>query len=261
MANEARRDSGSSLKLKRAAVPDAGTEALQLPHEALRDQLADVLNVAIRLADAVRSEGSIAMPITLDEPDPEAGPLNVKGFYEHFIGRVDDRISHRIWGYTEPRPKADLDPNLQFHLHELVGEAMAFNVYAQRAHMDEALGVALQSPDVPAAVDSLLVKAAFLTAVFDNLSARIAKFDGRIDEATLAYDKANLDRHLLIAKDKMLAPERFSALLPPKRWPFVVAERSVAPHDGDYFINLVYFPAEHAAIVLCTQKARSLEVA
>lgn len=253
MALDARREASPA----QAAAATSGGSAPSIPFAAIRDQLAAMMTAAIRLADAVRSEGAVAMPIILDEPDPETGPLEVKGFYEHFIDASERAVAHRLFAFATPEIGSSIDPNAQFHLQQLIGEAMAFNVYAQRAHMDEALGVALQSPDVPARVDSLLLKSAFFTAVLDNLSAREAKFGGRIDEATLAYDKANLERHVLMAKDKMLDPERALALMPVRVWPFYLVEQQVAPHDGDYFINLVYFPAEYATILLETAKSKA----
>jgi hypothetical protein len=44
-------------------------------------------------------------------------------------------------------------------------------------------------------------------------------------------------------------------MVPHKAWPFYCVEMAVAPHDGDYFINGVYFPADHARLLLAAAPA------
>lgn len=230
------------------APSESQTQLQQL--EALRDDVMGLLDMAGRMADAVRGDTAVAMPVVLDEPDPTSGPLVLKGFHTHFIKAAGGKLMHRVVAYRQARGSDDLDPNAQFHLHQLTGRAMELNLFCQRAHMDEALGVALQSSHVPAMIDAILVPAAFFTALLDNMAAeQQARETGAVAPGP-GVMKANLDRHLLMATDRMLDPTKLQALLPMRSWPVFAAEIEMAPHDGDYFINGVYFPAEHARLLL-----------
>lgn len=253
---------------KRVAAPLNVSVAAASPHEpspaearlqGLRDHMLALLGTVQRIADAVREQGVVAMPPIANEPDVEAGPLVLKGFSEHFCTRTDEGFGHTIFGYSNPEDDHTVDPNAQYHLQQLTGQMLAFNLYCQRAAMDEALGVALQAPDVAGTVDSILVGIAFFAAYFENLIATTPR-DGRLPELNLDLQRANLDRHLLMAQDKMIVPERLDELLPVKTWPLLGIEIEYAPHAGDYFINGVYFPAELATVLLAAHshaKARA----
>lgn len=227
-----------------ASVPVAGRVEL------LRDQILDVMMGAGRIADAIRNQTTVAMPVITEEPDPESGPLSLKGFTAHFIETSGAGLSHPMYAYGSPSRKGPIDPNAQYHLQQLTGQVLAFNLFCQRAELDEALGVALQAPTVPDIVDSILIRSAFFVAFFDNLIALAAMPGATPDERTMAAQRFNLDRHLLMAKDMMLAPDRADTLVPLKGWPFIGVELPVEPHTGDYFINGVYFPADSARLLL-----------
>lgn len=220
--------------------------------ERLRDDLSALFSTAMTIVDAVREQGSIVVPVVSDETDPEAGPFTLKGFNQHFVTRSLDGIGHVIYGYQAPSREGDVDPNAQFHLQQTIGDLLAFNLYCQRAAMDEALGVALQSPDVAEKIDGMLVRLAFFTAFFDNLT--ISRPDVPVTAEQLENQRVNIERHLLMAQDKMLDPSKLEARVPQVEWPFVGVELPFEPHDGDYFINSVYFPAEHAAVLLSAQQ-------
>lgn len=244
-----KRPHASQTTMTRTTRPEAGASQRER-WEKLRDQMLDLLETARRVADAVRGEGSIAMPVIAGEPEATAGPFELKGFHEHFMKPTRSGIGHLLFAYSHPVSGDGVDPNAQYHLQQLTGQALTFNIYCQRAELDEALIVALQSPDVPRVIDALLVRSAFFAAYFDNMLAVVPDERGEALERNAGWQKANLARHLLRAQDKMLAPENLEALTPLRGWPFIGVELDIAPHDGDYFINGVYFPAEHARLLL-----------
>lgn len=212
------------------------------------------------VADAVRGEAYFDMPSVADELDALAGPLDLKGIHECFSTAGPDGLRHITFAYEHPTDDLGSDPNAQFHLQQLIGQALAFNLYCQRAHLDEALKVALQAPEVPSTVDKLLVGAAFFSAMFENMVEFASRDDGLMPEWNAGRQRATLSRHLLMAQDKMLAPERLDALTPMRGWPFVGLELLVAPHDGDCFINGVYFSADQARRILDHGKNTSKEL-
>ncbi len=248
MAFGKRRTSPSDMERRSARVgaSPAGAERLEL----LRDQMLDTMMGAGRIADAIRDQTSVAVPVIADEPDPEAGPLALKGFSAHFIESGARGLSHVMYAYGSPSPQGPIDPNAQYHLQQLTGQVLAFNLFCQRAALDEALGVALQAPSVPDVVDSILIRSAFFVAFFDNMMALAGKSDTTPDEPTMAAQRFTLDRHVLMAKDMMLVPDRAETFVPLKGWPFIGVELPVEPHRGDYFINSVYFPADSARLLL-----------
>lgn len=244
-----KRPNASQTTMTRMPRTDAGMSQRDR-WEKLRDQMLALLDTAHRVADAVSGEGSLSMPVIAGEPEATAGPFELKGFHEHFVKANRSGFTHLIFAYTHPSSGEGVDPNAQYHLQQLTGQALAFNLYCQRAELDEALIVALQSPDVPQVIDALLVRSAFFAAYFDNMLAAMPDEAGEALARNAGWHKANLTRHLLRAQDKMLAPENLEKLTPLKGWPFVGVELDIAPHDGDYFINGVYFPAEHARLLL-----------
>jgi hypothetical protein len=232
------------------AGPSSATEVTPAERmAALRDALLGLLKTATGIADAVRAEGTVSMPAIAEEPDPETGPLAVKGFHEHFAFVEGGRIGHALLASRDPDTGL-LDPNLQFHLYELMGRILELNLFCQQAHIDEALGVALQSPHVPELVDAILVSLGFFAGLADNLAAAAEAEAAGAAVPTLDAQKASLERHVLMASDKMLDQSRLQSLLPIGHWPFVGVLVPAAPEAGDCFINGVYFPAEHARLVL-----------
>ena len=219
--------------------------------EALHQDLERLFDTTCRIADAVRGETVVAVPVILDDkPDPEAGPLLLKGFYRHFARRDDDCVVHSMLAYRAPDAGSPTDPNAQFHLSQLTGRAMEFNMFCQRAELDQALGVALQAPSVPAMVDAILVPAAFFLGLLENMIAMASDAEANVAAPDLTEQKATIDRYLLMASDRMLDPRGLEGLRPAVAWPFVGIEIDIRPHDGDYFLNSVYFPAEHARVLL-----------
>jgi hypothetical protein len=221
--------------------------------ERLRDELSALFATAQKVVDTVREQGLIHVPGVGDETDPEAGPFVLKGFAQHFVTRSLSGVGHVGYGYQRPNGEGAIDPNAQFHLQQVIGDLLAFNLYCQRAAMDDALGVALQSPDVADKLDGMLVRLGFFAAFFDNMV--LSRRDGAAaSPEDLERQRTNIERHLLMAQDKMLDPSRLDARVPSIEWPFVGIEIPFEPHDGDYFINSVYFPAEHAAVLLSAQQ-------
>jgi len=228
--------------------------------ERLRADMAALFATALQIVDAVRDQGAFPMAALGlgDETDPESGPFVLKGFCNHFVTRSLSGMGHVIYGYQRPNGEGPIDPNAQYHLQQTIGDLLAFNLYCQRAAIDEALGVALQSPDVADKIDGMLVKLAFFTAFFDNMTS--ARRDGTVSDEDLENQRSSIERHLLMAQDKMLDPSRLDARAPKVEWPFVGVEIPFEPHDGDYFINSVYFPAEHAALLLSAQQSANMRL-
>jgi hypothetical protein len=248
----------ASLSVLADRSPQDRTPAARIGE--LRDHLLELFATAQRIADAVDEQGIVPVPVIVDDTDPEAGPLMLKGFSEHFVTHGTSGIGHLIYGYRNPQGDGTVDPNAQYHLQQMTGQILAFNLYCQRAELEEALGVALQAPDVGATVDSMLVRLAFFCALFDNM-VTVQPRNGLVPHVDLPRQRANLDRYLLMASDKMLVPSRLEELLPIKGWPLIGVELAYAPHDGDYFINGVYFPAEHAQVLLAAQKRAKTQFA
>ncbi|MGE0765308.1 MAG: hypothetical protein AB7L90_02490 [Hyphomicrobiaceae bacterium] len=218
----------------------------------LRDSFMELLGTAQMVADSVRQQGPIPVPPLGDHTDPEAGPFVLAGFSRHFVTRSPNGLGHVIFGYQGPDGEGPVDPNAQFQLQQTIGELLAFNLYCQRAEIDEALGVALQAPGVADRIDGILVKLAYFVAFFDNMT--MARRDEMMTAEDIERQRANVERYLLIARDKMLDPDHLEARIPTAGWPFVGVELPFEPHEGDYFINCVYFPAEYAEVLLSAQK-------
>lgn len=248
-----KRSAAAAKALEITAVAPEPVEPQPTRLVQLRDQMARLLSEAQRIADAIRDEGAVAMPVIVDEPDPEAGPLPVKGLHVHFFDGVGADVRHVVYAYADPDDRRAVDLNAQYHLSLLTGHALAFNAYCQRAQMDEALGVALQSPEVPAAIDAILVRSAYFAAFFENMIAMQQAAGSASRDPDLSRHRATLDRYLLMAIDKMIRPKTAESLLPPQAWPFVGVEVPVVPHDGDHFINGVYFPANEARRLLAAK--------
>jgi|LNFM01.1.fsa_nt_gb hypothetical protein len=214
--------------------------------ETLRDHVSDILLRAGRIAASVREESRVEMPAVTGKLDPEAGPLPLKAFFEHFIvPGPNGSVGHRYFAYRYPEGGDAIDPNAQFHLQQFLGDALSFNLYCQRAHQDGCLGVALQSPSVPEFIDAIIVRSAFFAALIENLITCPQPRDGQFDAL-----RATLDRYMLMASDTMLRPALLETMVPLKGWPVVLVDMPAQAHDGDHFINGVYFTAEQARVLL-----------
>ncbi|MDX2156514.1 MAG: hypothetical protein SFW09_08385 [Hyphomicrobiaceae bacterium] len=236
--------------------PSATSEASSEQRlQGLRDALLGLFASAARLSDAVRTGGTISMPVISGEPDPEAGPLSLTGFVEHFSYLENGRVCHCILAYGQPGQEGGLDPNAQFHLHELTGRILELNLFCQQAEIDGALSVALQAPLVPALLDAIVSQTAFFAGLVDNILIRQMDGGGPDAPPNLPAERANLERHKLMGADKMLDPARLEALLPVRHSPLTAVMVPIEPHAGDYFINSVYFPAEHAEVLLSRSDA------
>lgn len=239
---------------KRNSVPTeqgtsglADTSAELTRHErltALRDDLMGLLKTAGQIADAVRQQASVPMPAIVDEPDPETGPLSLVGFIDHFVYLERGSIRHTLLIETGAAPGETFSYRPQHEFHELTGRIMELNLFCQRAQLDDALAIALQSPDVPEMVDNILAGIGYFASFVEKVIASLPAGErlGRADEHA-----ATIERIGLMAKDKMLAPGRNDCRWSDLPRPFRGNIAAMEPHDGDYFINSVYFPAELAS--------------
>lgn len=209
----------------------------------LGEHMLGLLRVAGTIADAVRAEASITMPSVLDQPEPESGPLEMKGFGEHFSYVEEGQISHCILTYRDAEDGSKLHTMAQHHMHALTGRILELNRYCQQAQLDEALAVALQAPHIRPLIDAILAQCAFFAGLVDTLAADA---DRSIVDPVRQDPKANFDRFILMAEDKMLAPATLDDLLPVRGWPVTLAMMPIPPHDGDFFLNGVYFPESEA---------------
>jgi len=208
-----------------------------------------------RVASAVRGESALALALKLGELDAETGPIPFKGFHEHFVRLERGRIRHTIFCYAQPTAGAQPDPDAQLHLFRLAGHILDLNYFCQRAHHDDALGVALQGTAVPQVLDAIIVRAAFFAALFENMLSVPAA--GETTAVDFKAHRATLDRHLLMAGDLMLDPAHLTSLLPTQVWPHTGIELEIAPHEGDAFINGVYLPVAQATAVTEEMRQRS----
>jgi hypothetical protein len=218
----------------------------------MHEALSALLDTGLRIAEAVHNHGMIPVPVTGDETEPEAGPFVLRAFTDNFVVHGAAGIGHVVYGYQRPNGDGVIDPNAQFHLQQVIGELLTFNLYCQRAEMEGALGVALQAPGVAERVDGILIKLAFFAAFFENMAA--SSGEGVLSDAAIERQRGTIERQLLVAQDKMSNGDRLEGHIPPVEWPFVGVELAFEPHDGDYFINCVYFPAQHAQVLLAAQQ-------
>jgi hypothetical protein len=240
-----------ALEVEQPAAPVEMTRFERL--DALQQAFAGLMTEAGRLADAIRDRGVVAMPAIIDTPVPEAGPLQLKGFVDHFAYLVGGRICHAVLALRDAAKASGVDMRPQVGLQELTGRILELNQYCQQAELDDALGVALQSPQLPGLVDEILVGLATYAAFAENLvrSLPISERPAQpADEAFSGRDAAAGQRYRRMAADKMLDPARIPLQLDMSAQPFEGVITQVAPHDGDYFINFVYFPAGLARSLL-----------
>jgi hypothetical protein len=240
-----------------ATGPEAPPSSLEERCEALRKTMLRLFEEAGRVAEAVRSNGIIALPGLDEEIDPRGPPLSLMGFHDHFSFTENGQAMHSVFVYADAPDLGALDPNAQFHLHVLTGRILELNRFCQQAVIDDALGVALQSPKLPALLDRIIVGTAFFASFFDGMSVARPHFSAKPMRALPAADVARLtdsmERHKLMAFDHMLAPHGLAEMLPSQRWPIVGVETLWPGHKGERYINGVYFPAEHARPIIAAQ--------
>ncbi len=232
---------------------DAHDEPESTRHDALHQTFERILKSASAVAEAVRTGGTVPVFGIADEPDPDASPITLTGFSSLFSYTDGQRKMFAVYGYAAPGDPDRIDPNAQCHIHDLVGRIRQLNLYCQQAHADEALVVALQSPRFPPLIDQVIAGAAYFAAYFANLKItqpfllavppQVATFP---ETASL---KATVDRYMLMASDGMVEPKKLQDYLPHKAWPYFGVETAWRNHDGQQFINSVYFPMEYAKAV------------
>ncbi len=228
--------------------------------EALHLSIIGLLKQTGMIAAAIREQGTVTVPPVAEEPDPEAGPVGVKGFLEHFAFLENDKITHAMLALADGRDEARLDFAPQLRLADLMGRVMDLNIFCQQAELDGALGVALQSPHIPDIVDGVLADAAWLASFTDRIIAALPADERpaeRTEDAAPGAPGQNLERYYLMASDIMLKPDRIARLGPP---PGADADKlarlvPIAPHAGDYFINGVYLHAGAAEEMLARLQA------
>lgn len=206
-----------------------------------------LLDEAGRIAEAIRSNGTIVLRGLDEEIDDLGPPLDLRGFREHFTIVEAARRAHVLFVYASP-DFAQIDPGAQGHLHDLAGRAIEINRFCQQASKDEALAVALQAPRLVPLVDALIVGAASFVAYFETLPMARPYYAATpcraVPATVLGEMRTAQQRYKLMAADRMLAPERLEELVPQKAWPLVGVETVWPEHAGQRFINQVYFPAE-----------------
>lgn len=223
----------------------AGRTAMRLVE--MRDTMLRLLDTAISIANAVRSNEDIPLPGLDVEIHENTTPLDIKGFQEHFTFTDEDgNTQHPVYGYIVPGSSVTMNQMAQSQIYSLVMRMMEMNVYCQRACKDGALRVALQSPRFPPLVDRILAGCAFFAGYFENIALTqplvapgAQTLQPQFDLATLA---TNMERRRLMAYDRMLYPETLETLLPFQSWPFIGMETPTRPHSGQKFVRGVYFP-------------------
>lgn len=219
-------------------------------YQALREILLRMLADAGRVAEAVKSNGSVPLRGIAEDIDPTTAPIEIKDLAEQFTFRQDGHVVHPFFGYAPPEKPDQIDPSAQFHIHQLILDIRELNVFCQEANRDEALGVALQSPRLPSLVDRILVETAFFAAYFDNLAVTHpfvtrAKATGHLysEFDTL---KLSFDRHMLMASDRMVEPGKLAELIPNAAWPLLGVELIRPSEATECLVHGIYFPAEYA---------------
>ncbi|MFV0297500.1 MAG: hypothetical protein ACK5JT_15400 [Hyphomicrobiaceae bacterium] len=220
--------------------------------EGLHLALVDLLKSIGRISSAIHDHRVIPVPVVADQPDPEAGPVKLKGFADHFAFIENDRITHTILALAPSDPAIAIDTGPQRRLADALGRIRNLNLFCQQAQLDDAIGVALQSPHIPAFIDETLAEIAWLATFTDRAIAALPedmKPTPSAVEVNVATPETGLqDRYLRMAADMMLTGARI--IRPADRPGADPAMRPVmlpvAPHTEDYFINGVYLPAADA---------------
>lgn len=211
-----------------------------------------IVGACTSVAVAIR-ENDVVELLGLDsELHPDTTPIDVKGIEAHFSISDDGRTMHPVYGYVQATAPKHVDQSGQLHLHQLVARVMELNLYCQRAVRDDALRVALQSPKLPPIVDRILVSGAFFVAFFENLAITQPAMIRGDNPVAMLLDRpelaTNLERRMLLARDRMLAPETADELMPWRKLPFIGVETATKPHAGQKFHQGVYFPVGMAPV-------------
>ena len=222
----------------------------EVRHIAFRDTMQRILRDTSLVADAIRNNGTVPLSGIADELDPMATPVALRDLPEQFSFADGNLILHPFYGYATPNRPDEIDPSAQFHLLDLVSRVRELNVFCQDGNQNDALGVALQSPKLPALVDRILIASAFFAAYFENLATTQIFVAGSPGITRQLPDfnrlKVSYDRHQLMAQDRMLAPETIGRLQPFCAWPHLGVEILRRHETGEQFVHGIYFPASYA---------------
>jgi hypothetical protein len=231
-------------------LPDLALQAAEARFTAFRETMLRILRDTSLIAEAARTNGGFALRGFGGITDPEATPIRIRGISEHFVVKSEDEVLHAMYTSVAPDRLDQLSPVPQLLLVDLVDRIRAMNLYCQQAERDEALGVALQSPGVAAKIDRILILSAFFAGYFENLVTAGAVAVGMPGKLPSAIDlgllEASLKRHLLMATDRMLEPDRAAGHMPAVGWPHLGAEVLRRGETGDTRVNGVYLPALYA---------------
>lgn len=220
-------------------------------HLGLRDLMLATHRTTGMIAEAIRTNGTVMLSGVMDEfVDASRSPIDIRDLAGHFSFSDGVAHLHPFFGYATPSQPDRIDPSAQFQLLELAIQIRNLNTHCQDAHRNEALSVALQSPQLPDIVDGILVASAFFAAYFENLATTQVFITGVAHGQPLpdfAKLKSCHDRHKLMAFDHMLNPGKLEALLPPTVWPHIGVEIARRHEAGEQFVNGIYFPAAYAS--------------
>lgn len=209
-----------------------------------------LLNESGRIANAIRENGTIAMPGMFDEVDPQGPPLSLRGLNELFTGAKAGTPFNIAFAYAGGGSLETIDPGAQVDVQRLIADILELNCYCQQAVFDDALGVALQAPKLPDLVDRIVAGTAYFAAFFEAVAIARPAFAAKPARAVSAADMARVaevySRYQLMASDRMLAPEAVATVMPGGAAARIGIETTWAPHAGEQFINGVYFPAGQA---------------
>lgn len=231
-------------------LPSTSTRAPVERYQAFRQTLLSIYAEVVAITDAVKANGTIAMRGFGGVMDPESSPVMIRGIGERFLVHEDGETLHAMFTFVSPDHLDRIDPSAQLQLHELVTGIRDLNTYCQAAERDEALGVALQSPSFPERIDRIVALAAFFAGYFENLAAVGPIPVGLPGKARPGIDLAalgtTLDRHKLMALDRMVEPDSFARHWPAYEWPHLGAELVRRPETGQDVSTGVYLPAQYA---------------
>lgn len=218
-------------------------------YTALQDQFLELFAAAAAITHAIQNDGTIHVRSYGSDIQPDAGPISLMGFAEHFVVESPGQMLYPFFVYVSPARPEHLDPSAQFQIHDLITKIRNLNVYCQRAAADDALAMALHGPEFPERIDRLLVGTAYFVAFFENLAQTQPFVSGPATDAAqpdFTSLKARLDGRLLMAEDRMLVPKRIAEFVPGHAWPHLGVEVLRRREAGQELVDGVYFPADLA---------------
>lgn len=190
-------------------------------------------------------------------------PIDISDLASHFSWGAGSHRLNAVYAYAYPAGPSGpelaaalegCDTRAQLNLLDLATDILQINATCSAANREGVLGVAVQSPGIRETVDRVIVPAAFFSGFFESMLIAQPKFSGAAGERDKPLDlarlKAVMERRLAVARNAMLAPERYDDLVPNKRWPIVGLELGCHDHEGQRFLNEVYLPKELAEPVL-----------